>query len=571
MVYELKTDKGRRFVSNDLKVFLKKKNSIVIAKISELRKGDEIAWETERFATEYRDLFYERLNKRDPDLKAWLREYDKIGNYNVTFRDCYDKISDNLPESIDLIDEVSGWMEDHGANASHPATLWSWMSDAECPWLPGEPSDLGILSKSLGSSAKRYHVRGVSRFLERLKMMSEDDHLRELVGWVRGRRRWNGRSIELESEGDRTRKGSSTSRRGKTRRTQKSAGGVDHISEARRLAQYAYEDWLASLPTTTKAKWATVKSPPKSISGRSGEGRTPDSSKKGYRSFDNGPIDAREKGLLKRFGNLLGTKRRKSPSHLGSAFGRPPSKASSERVPPATHQTNVQQPAIAQSVSGDAPAPSSTGQITVISAPTVGSRLEPQIEWTKLGFGLIELRVNTTEAYEWVIPASISFTLLGNSKIAELDCTRQQLEILPRNRTVEIPDSNLIISGSSHPVPGATFEFDLGIPKMGLEDIKGASKELLLASEILLQAGVELRKRNPKGSVYNSLRALKIIRRATPQSIPPNEWNGVDILRGEWESEPRRLVPNLILAEWLFQTALTGLGKAQATEIGESN
>lgn len=571
MVYELKTNKGRRFVSDDLKVFLKTNNSVVIAQVSELGRGDEIAWETERFATEYRDLFYERLNKRDPDLKAWLKEYDKIGNYNVTFRDCYDKISDNLPESVDLIDEVSGWMEEHGANASHPATLWSWMSDAECPWLPGEPSDLGVLSKSLGSSAKRYHVRGVSRFLARLKRMSEDDHLRELVGWIRGRRRWNGRSIE--SDEDLTRKGRRTGRGGKGR-TQKSAGGVDHISEARRLAQYAYEDYLASLPTTTKAKWATVKSPPKSISSRSGKGRTPESSKKGYRSFDDGPIEARQKGLLKRFGSLLGTKPRhkpKSPSRPGSAVAPPPSKASSEQTPPATHETDEKQPAIAQAGSGESPPPSSTGQLTVTSASPVESRLGPQIEWTKLGFGVIELKVNTTEAYEWVIPSSISFTLLDDSKIVDRDCTRQRLEILPRNRTVEVHESNLIISGSNHPVPGAVFEFDLGIPKMGLEDIKGASRQFLLASEILLQSGVELRKRNPKGSVYNSLRALKIIRDASPQSIPPNGWNGVDILRGEWESEPRRLVPNLVVAEWLFQTALTGLRKAQATEIGELN
>lgn len=180
---------------------------------------------------------------------------------------------------------------------------------------------------------------------------------------------------------------------------------------------------------------------------------------------------------------------------------------------------------------------------------------------------MLELRVNFAGPYEWAVPSSASFRLLGESKVVEGEVTKHLLEILPRQCNAEIPESSLVLQGTSYHIPPASFVFDSDIPDMGLKDIGGSSRETRLASEAVLLAGLELRKRKPAGSIANSLRALGFISSISRQSIPDSGWRGIDIVRSEWQSVPRKLEPNLVVADWIFRTALAGLRAIQASEV----
>jgi hypothetical protein len=571
MTIELRTNLGRRIFASDFKVFLMKKDSYNIVWASRLRKGDKIAWQSEKLVARKREFFYENLRKKDPELKGWLEEYERIGNFNASFLKCYEKISDEAP-AVKILYELSHRMDAMNANATNPSTLASWMSE-QPPWLPLDQGDLGKLAKSLRALATRHRVSGLKRQISRLERMSKSKKLRNLVARIRGRHRTIGRSIEEEPG-----KYKARSKRGKHFPGQKTreyapARRQNVITAARQKAERDFESWLAEQPTDVRFDWATIKSRP--VVTRS-SGRQSDkgvgSSLGWYRSFRNGPVVAPSKGRVKKFWKALGKHQRRKRRRGQAPSGRGmvevasgiemPSPTFTEKeaqtgatnvtIPTETHLSLS--PTIAQEKSPVAPAPSAV------------ANERPQIKWTKLGFGLVELEVDSATPYEWSVPKSTTFDLLAESRTTEGKITKHRLEILPRERQVQIPESQLSMGVMSYPVDLVSFKFDDEVPDMGLSELRGSSREIRMAAEATLLSGLELMKYNPVGSVENSIRSLGLIRSVSPTSISEAAWKGVDTLRDEWNATPRRLVPNLAIAQWLFRTSLSGLRAIRASD-----
>ncbi len=550
---------------------MKKKGSVVIEWVSKLKKGDQIAWESESFVAQQRQLFYERLKRRDPDLKEWLEKHEKRGNFNEAFHACYEKLADTAPDGVDVLEEIVKGMRVQRANARHRATLLTWMSSEESPWLPLVQSDLGALARTLRSLARKYGVAGVSEQIERLKRMSKDRALRDLVARIRGRDRRIGRSIETGSTEGAGKKGGSKRGRGFKIQT------PDVITEARWKAQLDYEGWLARLPAETKFEWATMKASP-NVSHETRQGKHSGSSLSAhwYRSFRNGPVVAKGKGQLSKFRHLLGLTRKQKRRKVAL---QPESETEEIRAPKEPERPSQEPASESGTSSGLVPSTVLPEGTSVQSPPTEEAissipvvQLTPETvpsltEWRLLGFGTIELYVKSTSSYEWVPPTSASFLVLDTSKVMEGDGTRQVLEILPLNRPVNIPESYLELEGSKHLVPPATFEFKDEAPNMGLDEVRGISKEVRLAAESTLLAGLELRKRKPAGSITFSIRALELVRSLSPQSIGAAAWKGIDTVKSALSSTPRKLEPNLVVAEWLFRTAHTGIKAIQASDV----
>lgn len=175
----------------------------------------------------------------------------------------------------------------------------------------------------------------------------------------------------------------------------------------------------------------------------------------------------RKKSQLKSFGNLLGiggeakrkirisTPQRLRPDRV-SLEGNESKLVAAQAKP----QVEFQPPSSSQDVSSvNLPSPSVSVNPPITPTPPIQTPSGPQMRWTKLGFGLVELTVDSVEPYEWTVPASASFTLIGDSKVVGGSDTKYVLEILPRSRSVEIPESDLVLGGSKYPVPPTSFEF----------------------------------------------------------------------------------------------------------------
>ena len=242
-LYVIKTERGSRFWGGE-PLAVKRGNQIFKLRISQLKKGDRVRWESKRAVIRKREIFLDKLSQKDPRIRPQMEYYYERGNYYDYFEDAFNVLK-RRGRGPGLIRRI--------ASALHhnEITIRNWLSP-DPPWFPEKPSDVTKLSRILTKAAEEFSVDRAYKFIRVLRRMGGDGKLKEAVGDIRGWRAGTGKRFSPRGRGPKGRLALPRKSGGKRKRR----GYFVNLDQIRDGSIKEFGRILAKMPLETYTLWA---------------------------------------------------------------------------------------------------------------------------------------------------------------------------------------------------------------------------------------------------------------------------------------------------------------------------